>query len=509
MTSHPAGTSPPAGTSHPAGTSAPAGTFCLVLHSHLPWVAHAGAWPVGEEWLHQAWSASYLPVVEVLRRLADEGRRDLLTLGVTPVLAAMLDDPYCLREFHTWLGCWLARTEGAAARGVPAAGYQAGLATQRLDCFERLWRHGAAPLLRQLADSGVVELLGGPATHAFTPLLPDRVAAGSIQLGLDDAALRYGTRPAGVWAPECAYRPGQEELWRAAGVDHLVVDGPAVHGKTWSPVDVAGSGLVAFPRDLAVTYRVWSPRSGYPGGRWYADFHTFDHPSGLRPARVTSRRTPPERKAPYDAERAAAAVARDAADFVDTVRRRMAALPPPRLVVAAYDTELFGHWWHEGPAWLDQVLRLLPGAGIRVTTLARAAAELPVVRRDLPETSWGSGKDWRVWLVPDLVELGAELAELLLRGVDKRSGRAREPALDQLARECLLGLASDWAFSITKQSAAGYAQQRVQEHARRARALSAALESGHDDRARALAARLRAQDYPFGHLHARAAFGRE
>src|SRR3954467_9868426 len=93
------------------------GTCCVVLHTHLPWLAHHGAWPVGEEWLHQAWSASYLPVVDVLQRRGAEDRTDLVTLGVTPVLAAQLDDPYCLREFHTWLGYWQTRAAGFLASG--------------------------------------------------------------------------------------------------------------------------------------------------------------------------------------------------------------------------------------------------------------------------------------------------------------------------------------------------------------------------------------------------------
>ena len=98
----------------------PVGTFCLVLHTHLPWLAHHGAWPVGEEWLHQAWATSYLPVLDVLERLAAEGRRDLVTLGLTPVLAAQLDDPYVRREFHTWLGFWQVRAEGLATHRDPA-----------------------------------------------------------------------------------------------------------------------------------------------------------------------------------------------------------------------------------------------------------------------------------------------------------------------------------------------------------------------------------------------------
>ena len=51
----------------------PVGTFCLVLHSHLPWLLRHGAWPVGEDWLYQAWAHAYLPVVETLERLAARG----------------------------------------------------------------------------------------------------------------------------------------------------------------------------------------------------------------------------------------------------------------------------------------------------------------------------------------------------------------------------------------------------------------------------------------------------
>ncbi len=98
------------------------GQFTLVLHSHLPWLAHHGRWPVGEEWLYQSWAASYLPVVEVLRTLAAEGRSHLLTLGITPVLAAQLDDPHCLAGMHHWLGNWQLRADEAAMAGNIALG---------------------------------------------------------------------------------------------------------------------------------------------------------------------------------------------------------------------------------------------------------------------------------------------------------------------------------------------------------------------------------------------------
>jgi 1,4-alpha-glucan branching enzyme len=495
----------------------PVGTCCIVLHTHLPWLAHHGAWPVGEEWLHQAWAASYLPVIDLLDRLGEQGRRDVLTLGVTPVLAAQLDDPYCLREFHTWLGFWQTRAHGLAGRDPGPDEHRR--ATAALTRFESRWVHGASPLLRSLSDAGVVELLGGPATHPFQPLLDERVARFALRTGLDDAALRTGTRPQGVWAPECGYRPGLERLYQDAGVQRFLVDGPTLLGAGRSTADawtVGTSDVVAFGRDLDVTYRVWSPRRGYPGGPWYRDFHHVDDATGFRPSRVTSTRTPAAAKAPYDAERALVSARADAADFVSVVRQRLLDLAAerggrPGLVTVAYDTELFGHWWHEGPVFLEDVLRRLPEAGVRLTTL-RGAIDAGHVAgaADLGPGSWGSGKDWRVWegaAVADLVDAGARTQKRLLDAVDSAGrGGSRRPDLDQLARDTLLALSSDWAFMVTKDSAAGYARDRAAGHTAAAEALARAIDAGHPAgraAALALAQRQRRTDGPFGSLDAR------
>lgn len=504
----------------------PIGTFCLVLHSHLPWVAHHGSWPVGEEWLYQAWAHSYLPVVELLRQLAEEGRRDVLTLGVTPILAAQLDDPYCLRTFHEWLGGWLLRADYAATRWhgrwpappelreLASAEHRA--AEHALGEFETRWRHGFSPELGRLVDADVIELLGGPASHPFQPLLDARVRGFELRTGLADTALRLGTAPDGIWAPECAYSPGMEDDYAAVGVRRFLVDGPALHGRTEAARTVGDSDVVCFARDLEVTYRVWSPRSGYPGDPAYRDFHTFDHPSGLKPARVTGKRVPTGDKKPYDPVPAAATVDKHVADFVAAVVRRLrghaARDGRPGLVVAAYDTELFGHWWHEGPAWLGGVLRALPEAGVRVSTLrgALAAGHLGGPA-EVPASSWGWGKDWRSWAgdqVADLVASNAELQRDLLSIVDESKAGFRDPVADQLVREALLGLSSDWAFMVTKNSAADYARYRATLHRERFGELARLLgaeRAERADRAGALArtAELRAEDGPFGHLDAR------
>ena len=497
------------------------GQFTLVLHSHLPWLAHHGRWPVGEEWLYQSWAATYLPVVEVLRTLAAEGRSHLLTLGITPVLAAQLDDPHCLAGMHHWLGNWQLRADEAAAAGNVALGrHEHRLAAAALREFEQNWRHGAAPVWRGLVDAETVELLGGPLAHPFQPLLDPRLRAFQLHEGLADAHLRWGTRPTGIWAPECGYTPGMETGYAAAGVTHFMVDGPALRGDSSLGRPVRDSDVVAFGRDLHVSYRVWSPKSGYPGHAAYRDFHHYDHATGLKPSRVTGKTVAGPDKAPYDPELAAAEVTRDVDDFVATVRERLISeserIGRPALVVAAFDTELFGHWWHEGPQWLGQVLRALPEAGVTVGTLADARARGYVGEPvPLADSSWGSGKDWRVWAgdqVSDLVALNDEIVRLTLDTVDKMradvSGTAdgpslRDPVADQLLREAILTVSSDWAFMVSKDSAAGYARDRAHQHAHAVREIAAAVGAGQLAKARQLAARWGTADGFFPGMDAR------
>ncbi|NQU36138.1 MAG: DUF1957 domain-containing protein [Actinobacteria bacterium] len=509
----------------------PVGSFALVLHSHLPWLAHHGSWPVGEEWLYQSWASSYLPVMDVFNRLAAQGRRNLVTLGVTPILAAQLDDPHCVREFATWLGFWSQRADQLARSDDPELAqlgqHEAMLARERTGLFERDWQSGGSNVLRPLVDSGAVELLSGPAAHPFQPLLDDQTAAFSLAVGRDDTELRLGTRPGGIWAPECGYRPGLEDVYQAQGVTHFMVDGPTLLHVKRSTADawtVGDSDVIAFGRDLDVTYRVWSPRKGYPGGPWYRDFHTFNHDSGIRHARVTSPSTASEDKGIYDPTEANAAVVRDARDFVELVRDRLAAKRrerdgKPGLVVAGYDTELFGHWWHEGPQWLELVLRQLPQAGVKVTTLSQAIAEGAVAGSANPaNSSWGSKKDWSVWDGPAVTDMVGDNDDLVRRwrklvgAGDSGQGfstATRDPALDQLGRDALLALSSDWAFMVTKDSAAGYARDRHRDHHRDFNRLASAYEAaiGGDRRARAIAVELaqtqRRSNGPFGHLDGR------
>ena len=398
---------------------------------------------------------------------------------MTPVVTAQLDDPYCLDAMDRWLANWQLRALEAAnvhprpaPRPAPPAlrkpcGRSEFVNTTRpnaLEDFGTLWRHGASPLLRELIDAGTVELLGGPLAHPFQPLLNPRLREFALREGLADARQRFAHTPTGIWAPGAPTRRAWSTTTppRAWGTSWSTAP---LHGDTALGRPVGDTGVVAFGRDLQVSYRVWSPKSGYPGNPAYRDFHTYDHLTGLKPARVTGRNVDSDAKAPYDPQRADRAVDGHVADFVGVVRDRLisesARIGRPAHVIAAFDTELFGHWWYEGPVWLERLLRALPEAGVRVGTLRDALDNgfvgAPV---ELPPSSWGSGKDWQVWAgdqVADLVRLNTEVVETALSTVDKALGQTdtaptRDFVADQILRETLLTVSSDWPFMVSKRT---------------------------------------------------------
>ena len=73
-----------------SGSSRDRGELAILLHSHMPYVEGFGTWPFGEEWLFEAAASTYVPLLEQCERWATEGTSDVLTIGVTPVLADQL-----------------------------------------------------------------------------------------------------------------------------------------------------------------------------------------------------------------------------------------------------------------------------------------------------------------------------------------------------------------------------------------------------------------------------------
>jgi 1,4-alpha-glucan branching enzyme len=432
----------------------PVGDLAVVLHSHMPYVEGFGTYPFGEEWLFEAFARSHLPVLEVARDV---------TISVTPVLADQLEAPGVPARMRTFLHEHrLAAAERDAAEAAALAGAARAEAARYRRALARLDELGddlLAAFRAAQAERGVA-LLGSAATHAVLPLVAtDAARRLHIDAGLRSHRRRFGAT-GGLWLPECAYEPGLERLLADHGLGYFCIDQSARE----RPIDSLApartpSGPLAFTLDWETVSLVWS-RNGYPSDPAYLEFHRLS-PNGIRLWAIGGD--------PYDADAAAQRAERDAARFVDHVAARLrgfrAKRDRPGLVSFAIDTELLGHWWTEGAAWLDAVMRLAPPSGIRLCTLPDAAERHGGEERALRASSWGEGKDLRTWDSPRVADLAWGARRLELRLVEalaaRRLGRA---AAERAARELLAVQASDWAFLDAKRQAGDYPHARVLGH---------------------------------------------
>jgi len=299
-------------------------------------------------------------------------------------------------------------------------------------------------------------------------------------------------------------RPGIEEMLATHGIEYFVADShliaaaapvflyrdyvprsatvpvsatPEVRAPRRSPYHAyriasrGGTGhAVAFFRDPRTTLQVWSREHGYPGDYAYLEFHKKHHPGGLRFWRITDNSGNLGAKQPYDPAEAARMTSMQARHFVELARDTASKAGQGAVVCSPYDAELFGHWWFEGPTWLEHMARGLPAAGVTPMTLGEALNAMPPrATVSLPEGSWGEGGDHRVWLNPDtewtwdrVYSAEAEWIDLL-QHVDQVKPEVRR-VISQATRELLLLEASDWQFLITTWAARDYAERRVAEH---------------------------------------------
>jgi 1,4-alpha-glucan branching enzyme len=446
------------------------GDLAVVLHSHMPYVEGFGTYPFGEEWLFDAVLRSHLPVLEIAHGV---------TVTVTPVLADQLEAEGVAERLRAFVGEYRIGSCEADARDFDepalrdaclAEGERYRRALGRLEALG----DDLLAIFREPAREGRVELATSAATHAVLPLIA--TAAGrrlQLETGLRSHRRRFGA-PAGLWLPECAYEEGLDSLLAELGIAWFATD----QSSREPPLDalvpiVSAGGPVALTIDWEAVSWLWSA-AGYPSAPSYADFHRKSL-RGARPWSIGGE--------PYDAESAARLARRQAAEFVSAVAARLelfrAERGRPGLVCFAIDTELLGHWWWEGAAWLAEVQRLAPERGVGLVTAAEALATHAPEPRSLGRTSWGEGKDLRTWDSPEVADLAWAARRLELRLLRALGEGLAAPAAQRAARELLALQASDWAFLDRRKQAGDYAYQRASEHG--ARMLEAIHSAGRQD----------------------------
>lgn len=489
--------------------SAP-GRILFLLHAHLPFVRHPDYDRFFEEnWFFEAVAETYLPLVQAMRRSVELGVPGTLNLSISPPLIEMLRDECLIEKFskHLKLQQELAEKEISKFDDGPQLAL-AKFYRDRVNALVYTWEvHLKRDLLKGFAaleKAGKLNLLTCVGTHPFLPAYqsdPD-----SIRMHLDATmecfSRAFGRVPNGVWLPECGYFPTLDRYLAEYGLKYfflethgvLLASPPPKYG-VFTPLKTK-AGLYCMGREQASSMEVWSRRTGYPGHPEYREFfkdiasernreylgeyfYSGDTPidTGFKYYRITGSEKK-EFYRPWNAKR----LAQDHARLFIANRDATISELIPKMngnkacILCPYDAELFGHWWFEGPAFLESLLEQAAassvlefvGADSVMTDSADSGEHEPAF------SSWGEGGFGSVWInseteqyYPQSYQIRAMLNSLKSEVEKLKNDRMRSLTrryIRQMERELMLFQSSDWAFMIHNRSDDGYARRRLEDH---------------------------------------------
>jgi 1,4-alpha-glucan branching enzyme len=481
------------------------GYLALVLHAHLPFVRHPEHEHfLEEDWFFEAITECYIPLLRMMQRLVDDRVPLKLTMSITPTLCAMLQDQLLRERYvrHLDLVIDLAARERKRNSKHPRLRELADLYS-KIFCETKLFfvdecKCDLLSSFRELRANGGLEIMASAATHGLLPLLLQQsreAARAQILIGRDVYAELFAAEPGGFWLPECAYAPGLESILKEANIRWFVLDVPgllfgtprprrSIYAPCYTP-----AGPAAFARDRDSSRQVWSAQGGYPGDPAYREFYRdagFDLPmehlgplghgsrkfSGVKYHRITGLR---EEKELYDPVAAERVTETQAIHFVEERRCQISELAGSGfdpIVVVPFDAELFGHWWFEGPRFLERVIRQIAnGRDFHLSTPSEYLAANPTQQIIEPAAStWGENGYFEVWLNPSnawiypQLHIAAQRMSEAARRYTENCSPFAECVLKQLARELLLAQSSDWGFLIKTGTAREYATKRTVDH---------------------------------------------
>lgn len=483
------------------------GYLCLVLHGHLPFVRHPEFEDfLEEDWLYEAVTETYVPLVSVFEGLVNDGIDFRLTLTLSPTLISMLGDPLLQERYLKHIN----KLIELSAKEMERTAWQPKFRSLAQMYFNK-FSHARDTFLKyncnlvfafkKFQDLGKLEIITCGATHGFFPLMD--VCRASVRAQVKVAANHYesvfGRRPAGIWLPECGYHPGHDEILKEAGIRFFFTDSHGIlHGSprpkygVFAPVYCKGTGVACFGRDLESSKQVWSSIEGYPGDYNYREFYRdigFDleydyikpyiHPDGVRINtgikyyRITGTGN---HKEPYVADWARDKAAEHAGNFMFNRQKQANYLNDfmgkPAIIISPYDAELFGHWWYEGPMWLDFLFRKIAcdQDEIRLITPSGYLEENPRNQVITPSmSSWGYKGYSEMWLqgpndwIYRHLHMASQRMNELVKIFPNSEGLYKR-ALNQALRELLLAQSSDWGFILGTGTHASYAARRTKDH---------------------------------------------
>ncbi len=502
------------------------GYWSLVLHQHLPFVHHPEYdVPLEEQWFCEAVIAVYTQLLNMFWRLERDKIDFRVTLSLTPSLLSMMQTPLLQKRAarHIDECIALATRERDNSKGKPW--YHAVEQTLHrfwnaktvFDAYEGDLTRG----YRDFQNMGKIEVITCAATHMILPLFKHIPEATSAQIltGVKQYERVFGRPPRGFWLPENAFTPGVDSCLADAGIKWTLVSSTGItHGDTRSffgtdaPI-ISPAGVAFFGIDEETRASVWSREGGYPGHpnykEWYRDlgyeaewdylpeyFQTANvrRNTGIKYYRITKKGGSLGDKDYYNPMWAEGTVHEQAGQFAYyrgvKANHVLRTTNCKSMIVSAYDAELFGHWWEEGPMWIESVFRklLFDQQEVRPVTPSEYLGEQKHHQKMMPgASSWGK-KDYfqtwvdgrgyqpNCWVYRHMFRLSQRLIELATKHKNTEN-LILERALNQAVRELFLAISSDWGFLIETGQAVRYSELRITVHAARTRELIRQIEN--------------------------------
>ncbi len=480
----------------------------IVLHAHLPYVRHKGYDPhfLEEIWLNEAINETYIPLIQSFRNLKREGVKFKITMSFTPTLVSMLKDKYLQDNYLAYIN----RQIDLANKEVKRTTYDAHLnylSKYYLEKFEnnkKLFLELEEDIIagfKEFQKEGYLEVITCSATHGFLPLLESEPSTVRAQLSLGRRLHRqtWGVEPRGIWLPECGYYKGLETYLADEGFRYFFVDSHGVKNAVprpkfglYAPVEI-GSGVFAFPRDPESSSQVWSAKEGYPGDYRYREYYRdigydldyeyikdYVHPTGIRLNtgikyhRITGKSN---HKDYYHPDWALEAAGNHAEDFLRSriaqASRVFAEEKQPPVIISPYDAELYGHWWYEGPMFLEYLFKKMHFDQNQIAPIhpLQVLGVLPRIQSvEMDMSSWGEGGYGDVWLnttnewiYKHVMECTVSIHEEVHK-FWKTTSEVKQRILKQMSREVLLLQSSDWPFIMKTGTMTEYAKKRIKVH---------------------------------------------
>lgn len=484
------------------------GFLNFILHAHLPYVRHPEYESFFEEkWLFEAITESYIPLVSVLEKLQKDKVNFKLTFSISPTLISMLSDELLQTRYQKYIEehIELADQEIIRTRNQPQFQKLARLYRRYyLNTQKTYWKYNGALLtaFKKFHQSGHLELLTTAATHGFLPLLnvSNTAVINQVNVGLKVFESNFGFSPSGFWLPECGYFPGLEKTLANAGISYFFMDTHGILDASEKPVNGVyapldcGNGVMAFARDPKTSHLVWDAQQGYPGNINYREYYcdialgsnTVSEPSstsgvdklgqsGIKYHRITGDGL---KKEVYQPKNAKYEVEQDAKKFVDQCQQQINSLSQSMdrapIICAPYDAELFGHWWFEGPCWLETVLRLVD---VEDNNFEMISCDDYLLRQTSHQIAMPSASSWgedgyssywinekNSWIYPFLHQATEEMEKLVVDFQGVYVSEVQERALNQAVRSLLLAQASDWPFIMKSGTTTDYANKRITDY---------------------------------------------